>query len=179
MDNSTADLLIFKTGQGDMAAFEQLYNELSKSVYAFALSIVKNPAAAEDIMQDTFVRIFNAASGFRGGGKGIAWIMRIAHNLAISYVTAKTAEPEEKIDEEKSYNDTEASASDKIDIDAALGSLNEAERKIIILHAVSGLKLNEIAEILGEPLGTIKWRHSAALKKLKEKLSSEMEVNRQ
>ncbi len=178
MDNKTADLLIRKTGQGDMNAFEQLYNELSKGVYALALSIVKNKSAAEDIMQDTFVRVYNAASGFNSSGAGVAWIMRIARNLSITAVSARISEPEEKIDEEKSYIGTEASAVDRLMLENALQALNDNERRIITLHAVTGLKLNEIANILDEPLGTIKWRHSEAMKKLRKSLGEETEVSR-
>ena len=163
---------------GDMQAFEQLYNELSKNVYAFALSIVREKTAAEDIMQDTFVRVYNAASGFTAGGTGIAWIMRIARNLAMTAVTARKTEPEERIDEEKSYSGTESQAVTRLAIEDAMKVLNETERQIITLHAVSGMKLNEIAAIIDEPIGTVKWRHAEALKKLRRVLGEESEVSR-
>ena len=107
MEQKYADILICRTGQGDMAAFEELYNGLSRKVYAFVMTIVKNPSAAEDIMQDTFVRVYNAASEFKGGGSGVSWIMRIARNLAYNTLSRRQAEPEENIDAEKSSNDTE------------------------------------------------------------------------
>ena len=177
MDNRTADLLIRQTGQGDMNAFEQLYSGLSRAVYSFALSIVRDSAAAEDVMQDTFVRVYNAASGFTASGAGVAWIMRIARNLAMTLVSARKFEPEDKIDEERSYTGTESSVVDRLMLEQAMETLTDAERQIITLHA-SGLKLNEIARITDEPLGTVKWRHSEALKKLKRSLSDEKEVSR-
>lgn len=167
MEQKYADILICRTGQGDMAAFEELYNGLSRKVYAFVMTIVKNPAAAEDIMQDTFVRVYNAASEFKGSGSGVSWIMRIARNLAYNTLSRRQAEPEENIDAEKSLNDTESNVLERIVIEQAMETLDENERQIITLHAVVGLRLHEIAQIVNQPLGTVKWRHSAALKKLR------------
>ena len=171
MDNKTADGLICKIGQGDMSALEELYNALSRGVYAFALSIVRDTSAAEDIMQDTFVRVYNAAPCFRAGGAGVSWVMRIAHNLAINAVKAHPVQPEDQIDIFRSFSGAESSAVDRVMINAALDSLSETERKIVVLHAVMGMKLNEISEIINEPLGTVKWRHSAAVRKLRKMLS--------
>lgn len=167
MEQKYADILICRTGQGDMTAFEELYNELSRKVYAFVMTIVKNPAAAEDIMQDTFVRVYNAAADFKGSGSGISWIMRIARNLAYNTLARKQAEPEEKIDSEKTSDSTENNVVERIVIQQAMKSLDDNERQIITLHAVVGMKLHEIAKIMEQPLGTVKWRHSAALKKLR------------
>ena len=70
MDNKTADRLILALAGGDMSALEALYSELAPVVYAFANSIVKNDTAAQDIMQDTFVRVYNSASSFKATGFG-------------------------------------------------------------------------------------------------------------
>ena len=167
MEQKYADILICRTGQGDMTAFEELYNQLSRKVYAFAMTIVKNSAVAEDIMQETFVRVYNAASDFKGSGSGVSWIMRIARNLAYNALSRRQAEPEENIDTEKSSDNTECSVIERIAVEEAMDTLDENERQIITLHAVVGMRLHEIAQIMDQPLGTVKWRHSAALKKLR------------
>lgn len=167
MEQKYADILICRTGQGDMAAFEELYSQLSRKVYAFVMTIVKNPASAEDIMQDTFVRVYNAAADFKGSGCGVSWIMRIARNLAYNTLARKQTDSEEKIDAEKASDSTENNVLNRVVIQQAMQSLDDNERQIITLHAVVGMKLHEIAQIMEQPLGTIKWRHSSALKKLR------------
>lgn len=175
MDNRTADQLIQKTGQGDKAAFEELYNGLSKAVYAFAFSILKNEAAAQDVMQDTFVRVYRHAKSFTPNGSGVAWIMRIARNLCATAASKPKHEPMEEIDRSgKNVPAAEESAVGKTQIAAALELLGESERRIITLHAVSGLTLKEISQVLDEPLGTVKWRHAQALRKMKKLLGEEV-----
>lgn len=174
MDNRTADRLIEKTGQGDKTAFEELYNGLSKAVYAFAYSILKNEAAAQDVMQDTFVRVYRHSASFKPSGSGVAWIMRIAKNLCVTAASKPITEPVERIDTSgKRAPSAEESALGKTNISAALDCLSDDERRIITLHAVTGLTLKEIARIVDEPLGTVKWRHSQALKKMKRLLGEE------
>jgi len=174
MENRRADELIRRIGHGDMQALEELYKDLSRAVYGFVFSIVKNRTAAEDIMQDTFVRVYNAASAFRASGSGVSWVMRIAHNLSINAVKKKSTE--EFADLQKTAEDTANTAIDRTLINSALEKLSETERKIVVLHAVSGLTLSEIALVLDEPLGTVKWRHAAALGKMR-KILKESEVD--
>ncbi len=172
IDNKRADALICALAGGDMTALEQLYSELAPAVYAFAGSIVKNDSAAQDIMQDTFVRVFNSAASFRPQGYGKAWIMQIARNLAINCVTSRThSELDEVFSEQVSADSTEEAAEARVMISAALKKLSDAERQVVTLHAVSGLKLERIAEIMEEPLGTVKWRHSQAMKKIRAAMS--------
>ncbi len=170
MDNRRADELIRMVGQGDMTALEELYNSLSRGVYALVMTIVKNTSAAEDIMQDTFVRVYNAAPDFKANGAGVAWIMRIARNLALNAVTAKKILPEDSLAAMPSSVTAENSAIDRVMINRALDKLTEQEREIVTLHAVVGMTLGEIAKLTDQPLGTVKWRHSAALKKLRSYL---------
>ncbi len=172
IDNKAVDRLICDIAQGDMSALETLYCELAPGVYAFARSIVKDDAAAQDIMQDTFVRVYNSAASFHARGLGKAWIMQIARNLSLNAVmrTAKN-EPEDVIEDRPAGESTEDAAETRLMISAALDALTDAEREVLVLHAVSGLKLDAIAKITGEPLGTVKWRHSQAMKKIRSAMA--------
>ena len=177
IDNKKADVLICAVAGGDMSALEQLYSGLAPAVYAFARSIVKDDTAAQDIMQDTFVRVYNSASGFKAQGYGKAWIMQIARNLSINYLTARTStEPEELIAEHPSVDSTSDAAEARVMLSRAMDTLTDAERETVILHAVSGLKLERIAEIFAEPLGTVKWRHSRAMKKIRAAMAEGKEA---
>lgn len=178
MDNKKADQLIRRVAAGEMSALEELYDALSDRVFAFALSIVRNRDTAEDIMQDTFVRIYNAASGFSAEGAGLSWIMRITHNLAINSVRERKHLPPEELENESAPDSCEGLAVGRVLIADALEKLSDTERRIVVLHAGGGLTLGEIAQVLSEPLGTVKWRHASALKKLK-RLLGEKEVTEQ
>ncbi len=173
IDNRAADSLICAIGQGDMSALERLYSELAPAVCAFARSIVRDEAAAQDIMQDTFVRVYNSAGAFRPCGLGCAWVMQIARNLSLNALTRfSRTEPVESGPETAAADSTEDSAEARVMIVDALDSLSDAERQVITLHAVSGLKLDEVARVMNEPLGTIKWRHSQAMKKIRAAMSA-------
>ncbi len=176
MESHEFDILIMNVAQGDSDSLEQLYNACAKGVYALAYSIVKSHAAAEDIMQDTFVRVWSSASTFTSTGNGRAWIYRIARNLSLNAVTRGKADSLDAITEETgdrlaALDSTENSAVMGHSIDSAISSLGDKEREIITLHSMSGLTLNEISDLLDVPLGTIKWRHAQALKKLRALLS--------
>ncbi len=176
MESHEFDILIKRVAEGDTQSLEQLYNACAKGVYALAYSIVKSHAAAEDIMQDTFVRIWASASGFTSTGNGKAWIYRIARNLSLNAVTRNRTDSLDAITEENGDRiagnaSTEDRAVAEHSIDTALSSLPDKEREVIVLHSMSGLTLNEIATLLGVPLGTVKWRHAQALKKLRTLLS--------
>lgn len=173
MDNITADNLILKVAQGDMSALEQLYNGLARQVYAFAMTIVKSPATAEDIMQDTFMRVYRSAKAFHPGGSGCGWVLRIARNLAFDALAKGAEYPQELSESEADCRSTEESAVQSAALESAMDVLTPEERQVVTLHAVSGLRLNEIAAVLDKPLGTIKWYHSRALKKLRRELNRE------
>lgn len=173
IDNRAADVLICAIGQGDMSALEALYSELAPAVFAFARSVVKDEAAAQDIMQDTFVRVYNSAAAFKARGLGCAWVMQIARNLSLNSLSRfSRTEPEEAISDAPADDSTEDSVEARVMVSAALDTLSDAERQVITLHAVSGLKLDAIARVMNEPLGTIKWRHSQAMKKIRAAMSA-------
>ena len=77
------DALILRIAQGDTAALEVLYRQTSSSIYGFALSILRDPTAAEDVMQDTFVSVMQSAPGYQPSGKPMAWLLTITRNLAL------------------------------------------------------------------------------------------------
>ena len=77
------DALILRIARGDTAALETLYRQTSASIYGFALSILRDPTAAEDVMQDTFVSVMQSAPGYQPSGKPMAWLLTIARNLAL------------------------------------------------------------------------------------------------
>lgn len=161
--------LIVRIAHNDMAALETLYHLSSHAVYGFVLSILKNQYDAEDILQDTYIKIKTGAHLYQPQGKPFAWILTIAKNLAYMklrkesiYTSSDYAELENTLDFSTIENHE-----DKLILEAAFSILNDQERQIIILHANTGMKHKEIAILLNLPLSTILSKYHRGLKKLK------------
>lgn len=166
------EILFTRIAEDDKDAFEMLYRLTDKAVYGFILSILKNPHDAEDTMQDTYLRIRAAAHLYKPQGKPLAWIFTIARNLSLMKIRSG------KRDSFSNYEDLEnqvefASAmneEDRIVLEAAFRILEWEERQIVILHAITGLKHREIAEILHFPLSTVLSKYKRSLNKLRKHL---------
>ena len=172
------DRCIEETATDNMEGFKKLYTETKSSVYGFALSVLKNPDDAEDVLQDCFVKVFSAAADYKSQGKPLAWILTITRNLCLQLLRDKKKQadiPEE--DWEKYVGETDnASTEDNIVLTELLQTLAEDERQIVVLHVVSGLKHREIADFLKMPLSTVLSKYNRSLKKLNEKLSKGADI---
>lgn len=175
MTHNQADALIVRVANADMSALEELYNALAKQVYAYSLSISRNRQTAEDVMQDTFVKVYAYSKNFKPKNLGIAWIMRIARNLTLDAISDKGKAAEMLDDNIVAGASTEETAVANELFRSALNSLADSEREVFVLHAVSGLRLEEIARVLDQPTGTIKWRHAQAVKKIKQFMGTEVQ----
>ena len=174
-DAETLDTCIYQIAQKSDIAFAKLYKLTSDAVYGFALSVLKNTHDAEDVLQDCYVSIFNAAPNYRSDGKPMAWILTITRNLCYQRLrkNAKISDiPEE--DWERYLDSKEGiSVEDKMIISACMNILSDDERQIVILHAVAGFKHKEIAHILDMHLSTVLSKYNRALKKLKTEIEKE------
>lgn len=150
---------------GDMDALHRLYDAVSGSVYGFALSLVRDPHDAEDVVQETFLRICRFASDYRPHGKPLAWIFTIVRHLALDKRRQQTRSlPVEEVTVDVTeVEDTD----DRLLLHFLLNRLSEEDRQILILHAAVGMKHREIAAVMGMPLGTVLSRYRRALNRLK------------
>ncbi len=160
---SDLDRLIADTAAGDSDAFARLYHETSASVYAYALSILKNSHDAEDVLHDCYLRIHTSAAAYQSDGKPLAWIMTIARNLCFKLLQQKKNTAALPFDP----GDDRWDADDRLVIEACLNILSDEERQIVVLHAVSGFKHKEIAAFMEIPLATVLSKYHRALKKMK------------
>lgn len=151
-----------------------MYRQTDRSVYAFALSILKSREDAQDVMQDTYLKICTAASSYQAMGKPMAWICTIVKNLALMKLREqKRSVPLElsaQVLPSESQSSFETGGVDAMVLDAALKLLNEEERQIVLLHGVTGMLHREIADILGIPLSTVLSKYRRALAKLRKEL---------
>lgn len=163
------DGLLLRVGQGDRDAFARLYALTRGAVYALALSLLRDSQEAQDVSQDTFVKVWESAPGYQSQGSPMAWLLTIARNLARSRLRQGGRQVE--LDEEE-WNALPASlpavtSEDRVVLQEALAGLGAEERQIVLLHAVTGLKHREIALLLELPLSTVLSKYHRGLKKLK------------
>ena len=194
MSRNVADLsdaeLIELVAKGEARALEVLYDRYSRVVYSFALRIVGDPQLAEEILQEVFFRVWQQGSGFQSNrGSLITWLLSITHNLAIDEVRKRNRRPQ-KADSEDPELVLGAMADESTDIEQevwlsgvrtaiveALNRVPKEQRDVIELAYFRGLTQREIAETLGQPLGTVKTRMRLGLQKLREQLgNSELEM---
>lgn len=150
----------------DMCALHQLYDAIHTNVYAFAYSLLRNQQDAEDVLQETFVRIHTHAKTYHPQGKPLAWIFTIARHLAQDkYRERAHIQPLEDLPPDDIHQIERAEH--RILLHALLNDLSEEDRQIVVLHTAVGMKHREIAEVMNLPLNTVLSRHHRAIKKLR------------
>lgn len=170
--------LLLRVGEGDQEAFRQLYQNTDRSMYSFILSIAKNPQDAEEIMQESYLKIWTSAANYRSQGKPLAWMFTIARNLCYMKFREQKHDSDITLDDLNGEESGEVcpqieQAADKLVLAAALKILKEDERELVLLHATAGLKHREIAAALGIPLATALSKYNRAMKKLENYLREE------
>ena len=170
--------LLKRVGMGDADAFRQLYHNTDRTVYSFILSIIKNPQDAEEVMQETYLKIWTSAASYQSQGKPLAWIFTIARNLCYMKFREQKRQADLGLDELEGEETGQVclpleNLADAMVLQSALEILKEEERQIVLLHASAGLKHREIASSLHMPLATVLSKYNRAVKKLKQYLREE------
>lgn len=166
----TLDKLMKKLSGGDGSAFGQVYALTRRTVYYIALSIVKERALAEDVMQNVYLSVIKNAAQYRAGTNAAGWIARITRNEALKM--QKSRERVSYVDETQNLQMFGAQQTDdyRLLIDLAKNILDEDEFVILMLITASGYKRREIAEILCMPTPTVTWKFNCALDKMRKSL---------
>lgn len=169
------DKLIKEIAKGNMEALHTLYEKTNKSIYAYALSITKDPHEAEDILQETFLKIYQKAPDYTSYDKPMAWIFTIAKNFALmKFRQRKKKDSMEVVEDmpEPHFSFVE-DVSERIVLETAVKKLDDNERTILLLHAVAGLKNKEIADLLDMPINTVLSKYNRTIKKMQKYLEEE------
>ncbi|MBE6131474.1 MAG: RNA polymerase sigma factor [Erysipelotrichaceae bacterium] len=171
--NNIIENAIVGLANGDVDAMDILYSTIKTDVYAFALSKVYNKNDADDILQDTFVRIYENAKLYVPLGKPMAWVFTVELNIINRYFQLKSRY--DVLNDETIIHDIVDESNDSKNNEIQdeylimlLESLDEFEREVISLHLVSDLKFREIAEMLNKPLSTILSKYNRAIKKMRK-----------
>jgi RNA polymerase sigma-70 factor (ECF subfamily) len=174
-----ADLLK-RIGEGDRRSFEELYERYSGILYSTAFRILNDDSAAEDVIQDVFIQIWEKAPLYDvTRGKPLTWAITMTRNKTIDRLRSQQRrnrlrddmEKDASIFDEFSDRDSleEVQSSEKGEIiRQAILQLSKEQRRAIELAFFSGMSQSEIAEQIGEPLGTVKARIRRGMMKLKE-----------
>lgn len=157
----------------DGVAFEALYDTYNCLVYGVALRMLGNTAAAEDVVQGVFLKIWTAPQLFVGGNFE-AWIVRVTRNRALDVLRSRASRVEtelpEGLPEHESIEDVAFAHLDASRVRSALQLLPPEQREPIELGFFGGITHEEIAKRTGIPLGTIKTRIRTGLRRLRTAL---------
>lgn len=172
MDPHDLEELLRQIALGSQQAFEELYRATDSAIYGYALSLMRNHHEAQDIMMDTYLKIRCAAHLYMPMGKPMAWILTITKNIARTKL--RPAGRQIPLDDlEETTPSFDRDSEEAVALEQAMKVLGDQERQILILHAVTGLKHREIAEMLGMPLATVLSKYARSLKKLKKALEED------
>jgi RNA polymerase sigma-70 factor, ECF subfamily len=173
--------LVARMQRRDPKALAELYDRYGRMTYSLILRVVRDTGIAEDLVQETFLRVWNRVHGFDAQKGSIGpWLLAVARNRAIDYLRSaggreRNAVEYEESDHPRLYCDMEKDllASDKARrVQSAIGRLNPNQRQVIELAYFEGLSQTEMAERMGQPLGTVKTWVRTALKNLRDELTA-------
>lgn len=187
VDPTEEHSLVRRSQQGDLAAYDELVRRYQERIYATIYHMTSNHEDANDLAQETFIKAFQAIKTFKGGSSFYTWVYRIAVNKTINFLKQR------KNRTHLSLNDLDFNAehdpdlvslvSDKTPrrevnlaelqekLNAAMQKLSEPHRLVVTLHDVQGLPHDEIAEIMGCNIGTVRSRLFYARQQLQAYLS--------
>ncbi|HBF44061.1 MAG TPA: RNA polymerase sigma factor [Clostridiales bacterium] len=168
--NKQAENLIISISKGDTKALGTLYELIKTDVYAYSLSKLRNKADAEDVTEDTFVKIYKYSSYYNSCGKPLAWVFTIASNLIKRHYEVSSRSVGLEVVENKSGTSFEDAVCNNAFLQQVLSLLTQEESEIISLRLVSGLKHREIAKLINKPLSYVLSKYNRAVKKLKKEV---------
>jgi RNA polymerase sigma-70 factor (ECF subfamily) len=173
------EAVVALVARSDEVALAELYDRHRRVAYGLALRIVRDEALAEDVVQEAFLAVWRGAARFvPERGKAGTWLLTIVHRRAVDVVRREERRRTEPLPEGDEAGVRPSAADDawlrleRERVQQALQSLPDPQREAIELAYYGGFTQSELAERLGEPLGTIKSRMFAGLGRLRELLES-------
>ncbi len=176
-----ADLIRRMAEQDDVEAFAALFERHRVSVYRAALALTGDPGASEEVVMDTFGRAYIHRRRLRTDVSPLPWLHKVALNLCYSRLARRRlrSEPVTDLVAEQMADATAGPAVNaewaelRVIVREGIAGLSEKHRAVVVLYYLEGRSLQETADILGLPLGTVKSRVHHALRDLRVRLSSD------
>lgn len=168
--------LVMRAIQKDQEAFGELYDRHVVRVYRHIYYMVGSATEAEDLTAQTFLRAWEAVERYQvRGAPFVSWLLRIAHNLGVSYLRSKreSSELHDGIVDHKMRVDPESSFAQSADeelVREAILLLREEQRQVIILRFIEDLDYTEVAAIIGKSVAAIRVIQHRALNSLRKQM---------
>jgi RNA polymerase sigma-70 factor, ECF subfamily len=183
---STDEELVARSISGDTESFNELILRWERPIYALAYRTIGREEDARDVCQETFLRAFRALPGFRGQAKFSSWLYRIALNLCRDWMRRERRAPVVQVPEDTDPLELAAAVepSESIEdlvarrdltriVERVMARLPEEQRTAIVLKEYHGLTFQEIADLVGCPLSTVKTRLYQGLTVLRRELEKD------
>lgn len=184
--------VIERCKRGEIGAFDQLLSIHEKAAYNLAYRLTSNYDDANDVMQEAFIRVYNSINSFRGDANFSTWLYRVitnvyldqrkkeknrAHSSLEDYIELDDSTVSRQVQDLSPKPDEMLEEKERHDaMDVAIKSLPDYQRAMVVLYHVQGCSYEEISQILGMPLGTVKSRLNRARLALKDKLQPMREL---
>jgi RNA polymerase sigma-70 factor, ECF subfamily len=170
------EALVALAARSEQSALAELYDRYGRTAYGLALRVLRDQSLAEDAVQEAFLTIWRTASRFvPERGKASTWILTLVHRRAVDTVRREQRRRADSLElaDEPSVEGVEEDAWLRLQrerVQAALRHLPDTQREALELAYYGGFSQSELAERLGQPLGTIKSRMFTGLSRLREQL---------
>ena len=179
----TDEELVARSQRGDVESFNQLILRWERPIYALAYRVIGRDEEARDVCQEAFLRAFRALPGFKGQAKFSSWLYRITLNLCRDWIRRQRRAPVSQMPEDtdvlemaaargpvESIEDLVARRELSAVVEEAMAVLPDEQRTAIILKEYHGMTFQEIADLQGCPLSTVKTRLYQGLSVLRRQL---------
>jgi RNA polymerase sigma factor (sigma-70 family) len=175
------EALLAGLGCGNPEAAAAFVRRFQGRVYGLAVTMLRDPDLAEDVAQETFVRVWRHAATFDARrGRVPTWVLALARNRAIARARLRSASPVDPeilaSELELSREDAPVDIAERALVRQAVGALPDDQRRALVLAMYTGRTAREISELDGVALGTVKTRIRAALLKLRDTLGVQHEL---
>jgi len=162
----------------DPDAFDELYRRYARAIHGLVQGILRDHGASQDTVQEAFASVWRSAAGYRQArGRAVAWLFAIARNAAVDAARARrpvaVGDPQDSIDPAPQPDARVARELEAFRVHVAVDRLPPRERDVIALAYFDDLSQSQISDRLGIPLGTVKTRTRAALRRLAAELAEE------
>lgn len=187
----TEDELVHQTLQGSRDAFDEVVRRYQKPIYNFICNYVGNHEVAQDAFQESFLRAFRNLRKYRIGTNFSAWLHKVALNASKDCLKRQRRNDRSEARDNDNYSplamvpDRNLSPHERLErrelqriVQSALQCISAAHREVILLYQFQGFSYEEIAGLLGCPLGTVKSRIHYAMKHLEQVLDPVMRADR-
>ncbi len=172
-DTSAIASALAEISDGNTHAVTVIYERMGRQILSLGRAVTGSQSSGEDVLQETVLKIIENIHTYRKDGNAKAWVMAIARNTAIdmknrsSRLGTDSDTDRSELEDGREYDFSSTKQSEIMDVMSALSRLDDTDREIVVMKAMSGLKHKDIAKLLGITVDASKKRYRRALEKLR------------